>query len=540
MSINADSDRDGRLDRRAFLTRAGMVTAGASLAPLLAACGSASAPSVDKLSWAMANPLQTLDFVHEFDYASEEADSLGLEALMRYKADGTLEPALAQSFSQPDPLTYVYDLRPNVKFWDGSPLTPEDVVFSMSQHLNKKVASLFATFYTDVKDIRKTGDHQVTIALTRPVPYFKYIPAWQSGFIVSKAFAEAHGHHIGSSQVLTMGTGPYRFTSFKPATSLTAVRNEHYWGPKPSVRKVDISFISDPATLFLAVRSGQVDGTFDVPLQDLREWKQDNSIDLLYTAASQEPYFVFNSDVHPWNDIHVRRACAYALDRQGIISALVKGHGQPATTVIPPNLWAGLITPSQIRNLYASIPSLPFDLAKAKAELAQSSVPHGFTDTITLAQGFPITGQVSQVLSQSLRKIGITLNVKETNTNQWVADFYSHKPGINCSQFTGDYPDPAEFLTTTLDGSQAVPNGLNAANYRNSEVDRLVTVQNEAQHIAARVRAIQKILQIAARDLPYLPVIWQDAAIALSKRLRYEGLGPWFYDQPWAANIKSA
>ena len=97
-----------------------------------------------------------------------------MEPLVRYDVLGRLTPDLAKSFSTPNPTTYVYNLRSGVKFWDGTPLTTADVIYSLQQSANTKAGSQIASFYTDVKSITATGPSQVTIKLTKPNPFFRY------------------------------------------------------------------------------------------------------------------------------------------------------------------------------------------------------------------------------------------------------------------------------------------------------------------------------------------------------------------------------
>ena len=107
----------------------------------------------------------------------------------------------------------------------------------------------------------------VTIKLTKPNPFFRYSMAVT--YIGEKDYWSTHLKTLGTSAGLNMGTGPFEFTSFTTGQSVTLTRNPSYWGPKPAVAKLVINFITDPATLLLAVRSGQVDGTFNIPQEQI-------------------------------------------------------------------------------------------------------------------------------------------------------------------------------------------------------------------------------------------------------------------------------
>src|SRR5205823_1088836 len=161
--------------------------------------------------------------------------------------------------------------------------------------------------------------------------------------------------------------------------------------------------------------------------------------------------------------------------------------------------------------------------------LARSGYPKGFKAVVKYANGIQIDGKVCLALSASLKKIGVTLDVQEVTTDQWLADLYAHKPRMHVSLFGADYPDPANFIAIKLGSAGAIPNGQNFANYKNPTIDRLLVEQQSATSARVRARVIRRILQIAATDLPYLPVVWQDGAMAISSKYTFTGFSPWYY-----------
>ena len=113
---------------------------------------------IDMLTWAHPAAPPNLDYVHTLDFTTPSVLSNSLEGLLAFDPDGTLQPSLAESWSQPDPLTYVYKLRPDVTFWNGDPLTADDVVFSLNQHIDPDVGSQWSFYYTSVDRIEASGD----------------------------------------------------------------------------------------------------------------------------------------------------------------------------------------------------------------------------------------------------------------------------------------------------------------------------------------------------------------------------------------------
>jgi peptide/nickel transport system substrate-binding protein len=536
------------MTRTELMRRAALAGAALSVPALLGnrdlVSGASAAPTqkvIEKLTFALSAPIRSLDFYHSFDSTTATVLSNGLEGLLRYGNDGRLIPCLAQSWSHPDSLTYVYKLRPGVKFWDGSPLTAADVVFSMSQHMLKKVGSELLSYYASVKSIKATGGNEVTIKLKTPDPFFQYVPAFQAGYIIQKKFAQAAGKKIGTPGVLTMGTGPYKFTKFVSDEGVSLVRNDEYWGTKGAIKKVELKFITEDATRLLAMQSGEIDGGFGVPADQADQWQRINGVKVLFTPQERTAFFTFDTEAAPWSDIHVRRAFAHAIDKQGLVRAVLRGHGEVAITYPAPQQWGGLLPQRKVRKLYASLPKYPFDLDKAKQELARSSVPNGFSATVVYPDSRKPIGQASLNLSQNLKQIGITLNVREATTSDWLNGLYAHKDlGIQVLTFGADYPDPANFPSLILDSKYAVPNAFNLANYKNSTVDRLLAKQAASSKPAERANLIKQILTIASKDVPYLPVWWQDIGLAIKRKYVYVGFSTWYYTQPWLTHIRAA
>ena len=218
-------------DRRTFLRSVGVVGMALSFPAALAACGGDDGgEAVDQLTWAHPAAPPNLDYVHTLDFTTPSVLSNSLEGLLAFDAEGNLQPSLAESWSRPDPSTYVYKLRDGVTFWNGDPLTAEDVVFSMSQHTDPAVGSPWSFHYASVDRIEATAADEITVHMKSPDAFFQYVPAHGAARVVQKKFAEQHGKNIGLPDVLTMGTGPYEVTDYVAGDRVSMVRNEELLG----------------------------------------------------------------------------------------------------------------------------------------------------------------------------------------------------------------------------------------------------------------------------------------------------------------------
>ena len=201
---------------------AAFVTAGASARVDVATA------DVQHLTWALGAPVRGLEYTHSADSGTATVVSLGCETLVKYDRLGRLTPGLAQSFSTPNALTYVYRIRKNVKFWDGSTLTPADVAYSLQQAASQKAGSQIAPSTRRSSRSRCPRRTRVVVRMKQPDPYFRYAPAVT--YILQKKFWQAHRKDIGTPKTLTMCTGPLRFTKFQGDGTSELVAFDGYWG----------------------------------------------------------------------------------------------------------------------------------------------------------------------------------------------------------------------------------------------------------------------------------------------------------------------
>jgi peptide/nickel transport system substrate-binding protein len=495
------------------------------------------AKEVDTLTWALTSGPRSLDLAHTMDVNSASALALGMESLLKIDSKGRLVPNLAASYKRVNLTTYVFNLRKNVHFWDGKLMTSADVVWSLNRHVDPKSGSQISTWFAAMKKAVATGPFQVTVHLKHPDPVWIYMPA-STAYIIEKAYALAKGKDLGTPSGGMMGTGPYRFTEYKPDESLTLERNDAYWGKKPAIKTIELKFITEDSTRLLALRSGQIDGTFIIPLAASKSWERLHGVTVSYAPGMNQDSFGFDMTMKPFSDIHVRRAFAYSLDRQGLVKSLLQGHGEVAVGQGAPAQWRTLTDPNKARAFYRKIDGFKLDLAKAKAELQKSAYPNGFSATIFFADGFPETGKIAQSLSSNLAKIGIKLTVKQEPTDAWVPQIFKHTGlGIIIGQSQPDYPDAWDFPAQYYASWNAHANALNWANYKNPAMDKLILAQAKAPTNAERVRLLMQAERMMRHDLAYLPVFYMETGLAISDKYRYSDFDPIYFTRNWAYNI---
>lgn len=498
-------------------------TAAATTAP-------SSSAEIEKITFALPGNPGSMFVPKSWLVSTGAAMSLVQEGLLGFNQDLGLQPAVADKWEAKDPTTYVYHIRPGVKFSDGTPLTAEDVVFSMKYTGDAKTGSQIADFYVSVDSITATAPDEITVKLKKPDATFQYTPAHMAGFIMSKAQFEAHPEDIGTPAVLPLGTGPYKLTKFVPGQEIDLAVNEYYWGPKPAVKNIVLKLISDSQTALIAMRNGEIDGAFEIQASELDQWKQIPGVQILSKPSLLIDLLTLNANVPPLNDIHVRRAIWYAVNRQGIVSAVLNNLGQAANNINPPEMWATVMSQKDVQDFYATLMPIEFNLDKAKAELAQSSSPNGFTLDLEIPNHLPYQAQVAQVLEQDFQKIGIKLNVSVVDKSVFYGDYGNHKFPLFLRSYAPDYADPSNYPFLFLSKGAS----LNGSAYDNPEFDTALTNSLASPDPATRATELKKALAIVDKDVPIVPIFWGVGLAAIGKNIEWTGFTAFYFNQPWA------
>lgn len=533
--------------RRRLLQVVGLVGGLAVVGPALAACtpdddgadAAGAGGGLDSLTIALPSSISSLDVTREAGIVNYVVALLCLESLAAIDADGALVPSLASSWTQPDALTYVYQLRPGVTFSDGSPLTADDVLASIEVNSEKGSTSALAYAYAPVASARATADDEITFTLSAPTSSFGWVPSPGTLQVSSRAFLEKNADQVGTPQALLLGTGPYVVTEFQPDSHVLLERNDAWWGGEVEVASVRLDFITDENTRQLAMRDGSVDLALSVPPNQIDDWKAISGVTVETATDNSLVTLAFNTSVAPWSDIKVRTAVAHCIDRQSVVDSVLQGNADVALTIPTKAQWGGLLDSGQVEDLYADIPQIDFDLDAAASLLAESSVPGGFSATVTYPNSGPLIGRALLTLAENLKGLGIELEVKEVTLEQWIADLGKHA-GIALGWYFPSTGDPAEYVQLLLNAAYADIGGPNLAEYRNTEVSALLDQEVAETDPAKRGDLLGQALVAAAADVSYQPLWWGQAATAFGPGLRAKDFGPYLFLGPWVTNLQSA
>ncbi|GAA2212865.1 ABC transporter substrate-binding protein [Nonomuraea monospora] len=445
------------------------------------------------------------------------------------------EPALATSVEHPDPLTYVIHLRAGVTFWNGDPVTTEDVLYSVQRILDPKLGSSWIGWAAHLDGIKATGDDEITVKLKKPdvvVPNFFAMPAFH---VVQKSYAEKAGKDFGTAAGGVMCTGPYKVDDWAQGRQITLTRNDAWWNPaRPKVKEVRFTFVTDPAAQVAALAGGDVDGQFSVPRAAHDQLAAKGR--LLYGASLATTFLsVINPD-GALSDLATRQALHALIDYQGIIQSVYRGTAQPLRALVPPQAWGYGRDVYQAE--YDKLPQPAQDLAKARSLVAGSAKAK---EKLVLAYTPAIEeeNRIATAVADAATQAGMRVELRPLTAEQFGAVFSSPqaRAGIDLLLSSGylDFPEPLAYYQFFTTG-----NFYNFGGYRNKDYDVAIAAATVTDDADARAKEVAKAQAIMARDLVNIPIATQ--YVSVYHRSGLTGLVPRqsYLNTPWAAELGGA
>ena len=378
----------------------------------------------------------------------------------------------------------------------------------MGQHLDPKVGSQVASFYANVKSIKATGTHEITIKMKSPDSAFQYVPAGPRRADRAEGLrARSRARTSARRATLDDGDGPLQDHQVHARRGRLARPQRRLLGPEAGDRRFEIKFITAQATRLLAMRSGQIDGAFEVPVDQADQWARISTARVLFAPQLSVYFFSMDTEAEPWSDIHVRRAVAYAADKAGMLKTQFSGHGEVATSLVPPGQWGGVLAQAAVKKLYASFPAYSFNIDKAKKELAASTVPDGFSATLVFPDSVPAARQ----------------DVPDPGGEPQAAEHQADCQAGQCRQVAERHVRPQEprhpvrsRSSPTTPIRSTTRSSCSAASTRSRTTSTSRTTRTPRRQAAGeagagdessvRAKAIGQMLKIAADDEPYLPL----------------------------------
>ena len=393
------------------------------------------------------------------DGQSQRIDELLFDPLLRHDDKFELQPALAERWEIPDPVTYVFHLRQGVRFHNGQPLTSRDVKWTFDSLINGKIRSPKASTFASIKNIETPDDYTVIFHLKEPYASLMWNLSGAAGIVP-----------YGSGEDFVkklVGTGPFRFVSAQQDRDVVIERNSDYWAEPAKIPRVYFKVIPDATTRALELRKQSADVAINSLVPDtVVTLKRDPSLTVMQAPGTIYTYMALNQRDPILKDVRVRQAIAYALDTQPIIHYLLRDEARPAYSILPPQHWA----------YDGDVERYPHDPEKARQLLDQAGYPekNGIRFHITMKTSTEeSTRSLAAVFQQQLRQVGIALDIRSFESATFLADVTKGAYQVHALRWIGGNQDPDMFENVFATSSFA-PKRANRTFYSNPRVDELI------------------------------------------------------------------
>jgi ABC-type transport system substrate-binding protein len=476
---------------------------------------------------AYKDDLATLDPAVGYDWTNWPAEKLVFDGLLDYDSGTTIQPRIAESLPDinSDATQYTFHLRKGVKFSNGRELNADDVVYSITRVLDPNTKSPGSGFFTGIKGaqdfidgkaktvegIKALDPYTVQFTLASPDVTFLNKMALNFAFIVPKEEVEKAGENFGHAPV---GTGPYTLKEWKSGESLTFVRNPNYfYQGLPYLDQITIQVGVAPDVALLRLEKGDIDLMGDPPPG--ADWARISADPAWKDRLEKQPqvstvYIAINTTAKPFDNVKVRQALNYAIDKQRIVQ-LLNGRATVANQVLPP------LMPGYDK----SYTGYEYNPDKAKQLLTEAGFPNGFETSIECIAVDP-QPKLCESFQQDLAKIGIKLTINQLAAPNVIDDAGNGKPPLTWSgglAWIQDYPDPDDFYGPILGCDSNVPGGWNWSRYCNQDLHKKSIELLGMTDRNARLAAYAPFFKAIMDDAPWVPVINGEYDIAHSEKL---------------------
>ncbi|WP_375104424.1 ABC transporter substrate-binding protein [Paenibacillus sp. RS8] len=417
------------------------------------------------------------------------------ESLVAFDSKGEIVDWLAKSHSiSEDGLTYTFELREGLKFSNGTDVTAEDAVFSLERHL--KVGGPLA-ISAKVDSIKAQDNKTLVITLKEPyTPFISELSNFSNG-ILPNNFGGVSEEEFFKKPI---GTGPFVVESWDTAGDLTFTKNKFYWQEgKPYIDKLVYKLIEDDSQAINQLKAGEVNAIESLALQNANEIKDGADTKVITNGSWVTEQLFFNTLDEHFSDVHVRRALALALDREGLTKALTFGYAQTANSLLPTTI---------PYNANDTIKALNFNVEAAKEELAKSAFPNGFTTKLLVASGNSTRAQEAQIIQAAGQTIGIKIEIESIELATFRERFFAYDFAAMLNSGQADSPEANSIIAFQTD-----PEGFSKSywtHYTNDEVTKLLYEGQKTADGDARAQIYTKLLQTLADEVPYIPLYYPD------------------------------
>lgn len=443
----------------------------------------------------------SLDSLDPYNTNSTLAQAVGksyYEGLFSFDRNLKVQPLLAESYTtSADGLTYTFKLRHGVKFQDGTDFNADAVKANLDRVLDKSNGLARYNQFNRIKSVDVVDPYTVRITLNEPFSALINALAHPSAMMISPTALKKWGKDITFHPV---GTGPFEFVEWKPAEYLKVKKFAGYWRPGyPKIDTLTFRTVSDNNTRAAVVQTGEAQFAFPVPYEQAAILKANPKLNLVTTPSITTRYISMNVQQKPFDDVRVREALNYAINKDALTKVAFAGYAFPAQGVVPQGVaFADKMTP------------WPYDPAKARELLKEAGYPNGFTTTLWSGYNDGTSAKVAQFLQQQLAQVGVKASIELLEAGQRMqrvqqapdpktAPVRLYYGGWSASTGEADWA-----LRPLLAGNAWPPVFYNTAYYANPAVDKDISDALLTTDVAKRQQLYADAQQRVWKDAPWV------------------------------------
>ncbi len=471
-------------------------------AGITTACGTERPRDPAVLRVAVVNSPNNLDPRIGTDEASQRVHQLIFDQLMRVDDRLRVVPGLADSLTQPDPLTYVARLRRGVRFQDGHELSSADVVYTFASFLDPSFVSAKKGAYRMLASVRAVDRYTVQFTLKEPF----------GSFPVNLVMSVVPAGAGPALQTAPVGTGPYRFVRQDVDDRLVLSANRDYYDGAPKNGGLELRVVPDDIMRGLELRQGGIDLVVNDLAPDIvEEFRRERRLQVVTSAGTDYAYVGLNLRDPVLRDVRVRQALAHAIDRDAIVKYLRRGLASPSVGIVPPMSWA----------FERDVPDFAYDPALARRMLDQAGYPDPDGDgprtrlTLSLKVSSTEFNRLqSAVIQQDFRRVGVGVDVRAYEFATLYADVLSGNFQLFTLQWVG-VSDP-DMLRRVFHSRQMPPTGFNRGFFSDPRVDRLIDEATVSTDDGIRRELYGRAQRLVAEEVPYIS-LWYKTNVAVAQ-----------------------
>jgi peptide/nickel transport system substrate-binding protein len=510
------------------LTRRQLLKSAGTLAVMPGLQSVAWGAEADALNIGLAAPFTTLD-PHLQSNSPNNAVAMHIYDSLVFRDEKLRsKPGLASSWRTLDDTHWEFVLRPGVKFSDGTPFGLEDVQVSIDRATNLPSVASFRTYTRAIKAI-SAGSKPGTIIVETHEPSPLLPNSLSRIHIISAKFKDAPSSDFDKGRA-AIGTGPYLYKEYVPGSLLRLVRNPAYWGTPPAWPEVTLRIMADPGARIANLLSGGVGLIEQIPPEAVRKVETDSKFKVVSDVSSRVVYLGMDThrdvspfvrdaagkpmDRNPFKDLRVRQAVDMAINRQAIVTRVMKNEAEIAAQYLPDGY----------PGTSPDIKPATYDPRKAKALLAAAGYPNGFRVTLHGPNGRYVNdSKIVQAIAQMLARIGIATTVEVKPWAVYISkashaeySFFLASWGVN----TGETSNPLSAINATYDPKKGMGSS-NWGRYSNPELDKILEAALRQVDDAKRNAMLAKASEIVFKDKAIIPLHFQKSTWAMKKAVAF-------------------